>query len=215
MVKYVVFDFDGTLADSRNIVIELIQELAAKYGYDPIKEEEIEQLRSMSLKEKCRRLGVPLYRLPSLAVEFQTNFRQRIGKLSFFAGIPDLIQSLIRRGLKVAIISSNAEENIKEFLQNNGMKEWIDDIICSSNLFGKDKVINKFLKKTKLRPADIVYVGDEHRDIAACKKCDVKIAAVSWGFDTVDLLEKAEPERIVHQPDEILQWVETLRTAES
>lgn len=72
------------------------------------------------------------------------------------------------------MISSNSEHNIREFLQANGVEE-IDTVYSSSSIFGKDKIIKKFLKTYKLDASETLYVGDEARDIIACKQTGVPV----------------------------------------
>ncbi|WP_027338633.1 HAD-IA family hydrolase [Halonatronum saccharophilum] len=207
MVKYIVFDFDGTLADSMGIGVKVFNQMADKYGFKKLKDGNIEELRGLSVIEKCKAVNVPIYRLPFLALEFQRIFKESLSELRLFDGIRNMLTSLEEKGYKLAIISSNAEENIREFLEGEGILDSIEEIFSSNNIFGKDKVIKKFLKKNKLNSSEIIYVGDEERDIQACKKIGVEIIWVSWGFDLLKAVEKENPDYIVHNPSQILDIV--------
>jgi phosphoglycolate phosphatase-like HAD superfamily hydrolase len=75
------------------------------------------------------------------------------------------------------------------------------------NLFGKSGALDKMLKKYKLHKPDVLYVGDEVRDIEACKKVGVDIVSVTWGFNSREVLEKYQPNKLVGTPEELLQCI--------
>ncbi|KAA0992211.1 HAD-IA family hydrolase [Dyadobacter aurulentus] len=206
MVKYVIFDFDGTLADSREVFVPLYNQIARKHNYRPIEPDGLEYLKTLSIRERCRYLKVPLYRIPFLASEFLGLYKAALSQVKLFKGIEELINALHNNGLQIAIISTNSERNISDFLAANGIDK-ISKIYCSTSLFGKDKLIRGFLKKYNLKPNEVLYVGDEVRDIEACKKAGVKIAWVSWGYDSMETALRANPDFVVLEPAGVLDVV--------
>lgn len=122
MLKYVVFDFDGTLVDSQDIFVPIYNQLAEKHGYKTVSEEEIEPLRKLSIPERCKQLHVPLYKLPILALEFYKLYQPSIKDLVLFNGMKEVLDELHRKGYGIAVISSNSEEHIRAFLHNNQIK---------------------------------------------------------------------------------------------
>lgn len=205
MIKYVIFDFDGTIADSKNAFISAWNHLAEKHSFQPLKHEELESLKKMTITQRSKLLNFPMYKLPIVMPEFYTLYRQSIREVTLFEGIKELLTVLNEKGYQTAIISSNSVENIKEFLNSNEIN--VSEIICSSRIFGKDRMIKKFLKSQQLLSSEVIYVGDEHRDIVACKKCNVKIAWVGWGYDGLEVIQSESPDYMIYDPSEILQIV--------
>ena len=203
MLQYIIFDFDGTLADSKEVFISVYNQIAIKHNYRQIESTNLQYLRTLTIAGRCRYLRVPLYRIPFLASEFLTRYKQTLDQVKIFDGINELMLELDKIGIKMAIISSNAESNITGFLSANGIGH-ISQIYCSTNLFGKTKLINGFLKKFDLRAEQVLYVGDETRDILACKNAGVKIAWVEWGYDMRETAVAARPDYLVSDPSEIL-----------
>ena len=206
MVKYVIFDFDGTLADSKKAFISSWNTLAEKYNYQEVKFEDIESMKNLSLKERGKQLNFPMIKVPFVLPKLYKIYRNMIHEIRLFDGIKDMLAAVDKKGYKSVIISSNSKENIELLLEANKIDS-ISSVICSSRIFGKDKLIRKFLRENRLGPSEVIYVGDEQRDIIACKKAGVKIIWVGWGYDSIDLVKDLKPDYKVKTPAEILELI--------
>lgn len=195
----IVFDFDGTLVESVKAMIEIVNNLSDVYGFKKVKESEINSFRKNGSREMIKKLGIPLIKLPKILFEIRKGLNKRIGTLDSVKDIPKIIRSLNKRGYRLGILTSNSSNNVKSFLRRNNL-EYFDFIHSESNLFGKDKV----LKRLKVRLNNLVYVGDETRDVEAGKKCGVKVVAVTWGLSTKEPLFKSRPDWLISDPNELL-----------
>ncbi len=208
MNKYCVFDFDGTIADSGIVVLDLLNELSVKYNFKPIQVNDVNNLLKLSIKERCELLNISLYKLPFLMIDLKKRYNKNIVSLKIFKDMYNTIYKLKNMGINLIILSSNSKENIQKFLTKNNMDVFVE-IYSSNNLFGKEKVIDKFIKNYNVNKQDIIYIGDEERDIIACKKSDIRVIAVTWGYDSFYLLNKNNPDFIVNKPNEIINIVNT------
>ncbi len=207
MVRYILFDFDGTLADSKAVFLTIFNQLAGKYNCKQLGLEDLDELRKLPLKERSRRLNFPMYKLPFFVMEVYGLYRKALHEVSLFEGISQMLEELKSRGYKLAIMSSNSELNIQAILQRHHVTS-IDEVICSRHIFGKDKMLKSFLKKYRLAASEVLYIGDEHRDVVACKKSCVKIIWVSWGYDAPEVVQAANPDYSVHSPAEVLHLLQ-------
>ncbi|NES07303.1 MAG: HAD hydrolase-like protein, partial [Okeania sp. SIO2F4] len=80
-------------------------------------------------------------------------------------------------------------------------------ITSGTTLFGKHRAIKKYLKSENIQPEEMVYVGDETRDINAAKKAKVKAIAVTWGFNSREALSEYQPDALVEQPQELIEVI--------
>ncbi|MGP7818586.1 HAD hydrolase-like protein [Niallia sp. 01092] len=206
MIKYIIFDFDGTIADSKLAFLHAWNQLSEKYKYKKLKIEDYEMIRRLSIKERSKLVQFPMYKLPVFMPELLKLYRESITEIKLFDGMKELLINLEESGYQAAIISSNAEKNIREFLVNNKLNS-IKEVLCSSRIFGKDKIISKFLKSHGLQPSEVIYVGDECRDIVACKKVGVKVIWVGWGYDAAEIAHVENPDYSVNKPDEIAEII--------
>ena len=206
VIKHIIFDFDGTVADSIDLALKVGNEIAKKHNFNQLTMDGFREMNNYPIKERSKKMGIPLYRLPALSVEFLFRYRQLIHSLKVFDGIKDVIMELSKEGYYLSIVSSNSVENIKFFLKNNQL-EVFNNIISSNNLFGKNQSISKYMRKYKISPDELIYIGDELRDIEACKKTSVKIISVVWGFDSLELLKSGNPDCIAKNPEDILSAI--------
>lgn len=201
--KVLLFDFDGTLVDSLILLKQIANSFSSKYGYKIIKDEDLEFLRGKGPREVLKFLEVPLLKIPFIAIDFKKAFQRSLTNVSLVEGIRETLEELDRKGFVLGVLTSNGKENVETYFKMQGI-DFIDFVYADVHLFGKSRSIAKALKQNGLRKQDVIYIGDEIRDIEATKKIDIRIVAVSWGFNTEEVLRKALPDYIVRKPSEIL-----------
>ena len=202
-MKYIIFDFDGTLANSSDVFIKAWNVFSNTYHYDPITYEDVLATKHLTLHQRAKQFNFPMHKLPIIIPKVYKYFNDHIQEVMLFDGIKEMLESLEREGYKIAILSSNAKENIELLLQTEQINA-VSEVLTSSRIFAKDVVLKKFMKQQKLTPDQIVYVGDELRDILACNKVKIPFMWVSWGIDGIEIIEKENPKYVVHTPSEIL-----------
>lgn len=207
MIRYVLFDFDGTLVDSKDAVVIAFNRIADKYHFKTIKPEELDYINSLSMLDRFLYLKVPLYRLPFLRKEMLAIYQEQIMDVPLIPGMAALLDTLRTSGLKVGILSSNDPVIIKGIMELNGIAP-PDDIYCSGKLFGKDRVFRKFLREQKLHSDEVLYICDEQRDITACDKAGIKPVWVSWGFEGAGVIQGDAALSMAHTPDELLAVIQ-------
>ncbi|RYL95257.1 HAD-IIIA family hydrolase [Sporolactobacillus sp. THM7-4] len=209
MLKTIIFDFDGTLVDSKEVLISTYNQLAERHHYKKFHIEELDRFMKLPLKEQCRSMQIPFHKIPQIIFELLKGYKSSLKKIRFIEGINELLYTLKKSGYELAIISSNAEKNIQQFLSANDV-HYFSTVMCSGDVYRKDRMINKFLKKNHLRTSQVIYVGDEARDIIAGKKSGVKVIWAAWGFDSFEIVKRAKPDFIAKKPNEIIDIVEAI-----
>lgn len=206
MRPYIIFDFDGTIADSEQAILSSWNEVAAQYGYKQVQPEDISRLKKFSIREVSQKLNFNMRMIPLLMPKFYRLYQQAIKDVAIFAGMKELLLQIEEKGYQTAILSSNSRDNILAFLRKNGLSH-VTNVYTSSSLFGKDRLIKKFLRAHRLKRSDVIYVGDELRDVVACKKAGVRIIWVSWGLNSFEAVQNASPDYCVSEPKDILEIV--------
>lgn len=196
-VSTVLFDFDGTLADTFADGLEILNDLAGQFGFRPLLGDDVERARDMTTRQLMRFLGVPGRKLPSLSHQGVKRLRSRIDRIGPFPGVDAMLRTLRDRGLRLGIVTSNSEENVSVFLKNHGI-EYFEFVRSSSRLLGKARVIRQTMREFQFSVDETVFVGDETRDIEACRRVGMRCIAVTWGYNSIKALEAQHPHRVVH-----------------
>lgn len=204
--QVILFDFDGTLADSLATIVDCYNEVALRFNARKVQKEEFAGLMSKKPEEIFKKLNVGLFKLYFIASEIRKQMKHRVKETLPFQDIKKLLAALKDAGCILGILSSNSVKNIKQFLVHHNL-HFFDYIYCAKNLFGKDKVLKKFMRKLKLREDDVLYVGDELRDIEACRKTGVPIISVTWGYNSRDILAPANPLFLADKAMDILNFL--------
>jgi phosphoglycolate phosphatase len=200
--RFVLWDFDGTLADSLAYLVRVYNGVAQQHGFRPV--EDPEALRGLTLLPLLRRQNIPLRKLPALVRAVLAAQRAEITSVPLFPGIPEVLHELRDAGVRMAVLSSNSRENIWLCLRARRVAEFFEDVIGYRRLFGKASSIRRFVRRQWLATQDVVYVGDEVRDIDAARRAGVSIASVTWGFNTAELLAEHRPDYLIERSRQLL-----------
>jgi phosphoglycolate phosphatase len=199
-----VFDFDGTLANSLDVVIDEYNRLAPLLRVKPIDRAELPRLRALGGHAVLREHRVSLWKLPLLAHVMRKAFQRRVAEVELFAGVADALHALQRAGCSCSILSTNSSENIQRFLSANGLGMF-SHVAGGASMFGKARALERLMRKAKLEKARVYYVGDEVRDLVAAQRAGVRSIAVSWGYAQREALVARDPDHVVDTPAQLVE----------
>ncbi len=211
--KTIIFDFDGTLVESFWPGFKIYNAIAPEYGFRVVSESEVEKCRDMSILELLKFTRIPLYKLPIMIRRLRTEIRNEIPSIKIVEGISSCLKALRDAGNRLGIVSTNNRQNVITCLTNNQIFSHFDFLHTSINIFGKHTTLNWVLRKKGIDRSQVVYVGDEDRDIEAAKKCNIDGIAVGWGFQSRERLLTTEPSFFASTPMDIVSYVSSLTEA--
>ncbi|MEH0156361.1 HAD-IA family hydrolase [Limibacter armeniacum] len=207
LASYIIFDFDGTIADSLAKAVEICNRIAPEYKLRSITNEELKHCQNLPAKEVMKFLGISKLKLPFLVRRVQKELRSQISTLPLNPGIKECLFNLKEMGYRLGIVTSNSTPNVEAYLQAHGIIDAFEFIHSSRNLFGKHKVLRKVLKNYSINPEEVYYVGDECRDIEAAHKCNIKMISVTWGFSSKKIIQSSHPEFIAEKAEDITTFI--------
>lgn len=205
-----IFDFDGTIADTMETLMRIYNRIAPEYHCRPIDDDVRETLRKRRPQDLMREYGMNPVKMPVVVLRMRREVRGCIARVRPISGIAAALRGLKSAGYALGIISSNAPENVRTFLAVNDLHGLIDFIQSSKHVFGKAAVIKRLMRNRGISPRQTVYIGDETRDIEAARKASVAVVAASWGYQAREALEAARPDRIVDDPGELIGCIRGL-----
>jgi phosphoglycolate phosphatase len=206
-LSLILFDFDGTIADTFSETVLIYNYFARKYRYNEISDEDIEKARHMNMWQLLKFVKVPKHKVPFLLRKGRKMLYKNLDKIEVFPGIRELLKLAEERGIPCGIITSNSRKNVERFIQINDLPN-IHFVRSSSRLLGKPREFKKVMKKRKLTKDCVIYVGDETRDIEAAQAADIEVVAVAWGYNSTKSLIAHRPSHFVKTQDELLALFE-------
>lgn len=202
-MKTLIFDFDGTIADSFETLLGIFEQIHARP--QKLTPEEVNQLRGQSLKQIIKYLNIRRWMVPRLILKAKNLLKRQMKDVRAFQYLPQVIRLLSRQGVPMYIVSTNSRSNIELFLKNNKLDGCFTRIYGDIGLRSKSSAIRKIVRKEKLDRKQCFYIGDEVRDIEAARKAKVTSVGVTWGFNNVQAIKKASPNILAQKPKDLLK----------
>jgi phosphoglycolate phosphatase len=199
--RLVLFDFDGTLADSRAWALHALNAAAARFGFRPLDAGQAEALRHTGTADLLRALDVRLWQVPRIARHLRAEAAAAPAP-PLFPGTQDMLRQLHEAGIRLALVTSNAEANVRRAL-GPAAAACIAHWACDVALMGKASRFRAVLRTARVEPAAAFAIGDELRDIAAARAVGVPVGAVAWGYAAPEALSAAAPDTLFRQMGDI------------
>ena len=196
-MKTLIFDFDGTLADSFELVVDIAYGIT---GIPKLSDEKVAELRRLPLMKARKALGIPLTQIPRIVFLGRKAMQERIGEVLPFPGIREVLDQLKEEGYHMLVMSSNSEGNVRHFLRTHDLEHYFDGVYGGIGVFDKAGAIKRVMKRNHLNKAESYYIGDEVRDAVSAQKVGIHAVSVSWGYQAREALEEHKPYAIADKP---------------
>ncbi len=118
-------------------------------------------------------------------------------------GMAEVVREISQAVEITGILTSNTVENVELFLANNGLEGCFEFVSSVRKLSGKHKHLRSILRTFSLAPHELLYIGDELRDVKAAHRVGVDVAAVTWGFNSRGVLSRHMPTYLVDEVEEL------------
>lgn len=202
--KVILFDFDGTLFDSRCAFEDCSNQLAIKYRFKM--HENWDQFRDMSARDFFSKvLKLSWYQIPFFIADTKRMFREKLHMVKPFDHIPEILKEL-NNFYELGLVTSNNEYIVKELLKEYDMDHF-SYTSYDVSLYSKKSRIKNLIRKNDINPEEVIYVGDEYRDGKACNEANIPFVAVTWGFNSKKILETTAPKKMVDTPEELFEFL--------
>lgn len=181
----VIFDFDGTLADTVDSIVAVAREVMVDHGYPEERLGDMRRLVGPPFPQAFSQVyGVTPEEAVSITADYRVRYRA-IGAAAwpFYEGMADLLARLRAAGRRTAIASSKRAELLAQAISDNEAEALFD--VCCGKLSdegdSKAKAIVRALEALGASADDAVMVGDRHYDVEAAIECGIPCVGVSYG----------------------------------
>ena len=216
MLRYVLFDLDGTLTESGPGIINGVRSALRACGVDPIREEELPLFIGPPLTDSFARFyGMDESEAERALTAYREYYNDKgVFENSPYPGIYDMLNALHDTHLHLAISSSKPENMVHVVLEHFKLGAYFEEVVCGTDsgpLYTKAGVIAETLRRFAERDgrtreeicAAAVMVGDRKHDIEGAKENGLRTIGVRWGYAPEGELEEAGADRIVGSAEEL------------
>lgn len=202
--KLVIFDFDGTLADSLDCFLTAVNEAAQKFRFRPIEPAAVEEVRGWRAIDILAYLDLPLWKVPRVSRAMRQLMAEHIDSVRLFPGVDGLLATLAAQGVEIAVITSNSLENVRRVLGEENAA-LVRHFGCGTSMFGKKSKLKRLLKQSGFAPEDTLCIGDEIRDADAARAAGIRFAGVAWGYTRPNILQRHSRYPLIHSAADVLK----------
>lgn len=200
----ILFDFDGTLAETMMLIYTVFNRLSSVYGYRHLPEEEIEAVRHMTIHEFIEHVGIALWKVPIIAIHARRLMHRDMHEIHPPAGLVDVLTRIHESDrYHMDILTSNRSKNVHAFLGQHSI-DWFDEVHSTRSVLSKKRRVKKYIRERGIDPQTLYYVGDTSVDVESARLAGAKSVAVSWGLNTPEALARSNPDHLVNIPRELL-----------
>jgi phosphoglycolate phosphatase/pyrophosphatase PpaX len=213
--KAFVFDFDGTLGDTKECVVVAFQKALSQNELPVAKREQIIHFMGLSLKDAFRKLtneAVKETMYEKLVSDYRACYREFLVQKTFlFPEVVETLEKLKRGHVLLSIATSKKTEFARLSCQHLHIDKYFDLYV------GDDMVTHKkphpemllyTLHQLKIDKSDAVMIGDSTFDIEMGNAIGMDTIAVSWGAHPITLLQSTKPRYMIHQFSELTQFLD-------
>ena len=209
-MKLIIFDVDGTLVDSQDLLVAAQRETFLKHGLEPPSRERSLSIVGLSLVKAFEVLVGPDGPAESLAQGYREAFHRLRAEGAYeeplFPGAADLIAELARRDdVRLGIATGKARRGVDHLVKREGWEGVFVTVQTADDAPSKPHpgMIERAMAETGAAPQDTSMVGDSTFDMAMARAAGVHAIGVSWGYHRPEALVETGAERILHSYAEL------------
>lgn len=207
-IKTVLFDFDGTLIDTNELINKSFFYTFEQFGYS-FSEEEILQFNGPPLQKTFTQIN------PQLAEEMIQTYREHNSKyhdeyVTLFPNVKETLDALKQAGFKLAIVSAKMRAGVDQGLEITNIGSYFDTIVTIDDVVNPKphpESVLKALENLYAQPDEAIMVGDNYHDILSGNKAGTKTAGVAWSIKGEAYLRQYNPTYMIDDMIDLLKIV--------
>ncbi len=211
MKKCIIFDVDGTIISSEEIIIKTTQVIAEKYLGKKLAYQQCFKIIGVNTENILRRIGVPEAEIPAY-FQIYTGLLSKMSKeMQLFEGIKELILNLHSQGYYLGIVTSRVKDELDDAIERYDLVRYFNCIIVADhtkNHKPHPEPIHLFMEKTGFCQNEILYIGDSVNDYLACEAAKIDFVLAKWGC--IDDSAIQAPNFSAKHPSDVIKIAEFL-----
>ena len=213
LYPFVIFDWDGTLADSTAVIKRALQRSADDLGYPIPTDAQASFIIGMGLRPALEH-AIPTLReedLTRLTDRFRHHFIVGENEIVLFDGVPEMLAALKARGHSLAVATGKSRKGLDRAFDTLGLREYFVASRCADEGFSKPHpgMLHALFDITGMTASDAVMIGDTTHDLQLAENAGTAAIGVTYGAHERALLEAHRPLTLVDSVSALKSFLET------
>lgn len=194
-IKNIIFDFDGVIADSFDMVLEILS-----IGYPFLTSESLRKYYDGNINFTL------LNQKPVKKFNLYEEYAKRYDKIKLFPNVTKTIKNLAKK-YNLFLVSSAETQNLKDYLSKHKIINYFKDILGKDIEKSKEKKFQLIFNKYEAKKDETIFITDTSGDISEANNIGLKAVGITHGFQSRKSLEKAKPYAIIDKFEEIERFL--------
>ena len=207
----IVWDWDGTLANSTGMITNALVKAAAEVGLPTLDPQAASNIIGLGLKESIYALfgDIPVTQAQALAARYTANYYDGESEIPLFADAKETIIELNRRGFKLAVATGKGRRGLNLALQHCGLTNYFHATRTVDECFSKPhpQMLDELMDKLVITPERTLMIGDTSYDLQMAQNAGVSSVGVTFGAQAGEKLLSYNPIQLFHQFDALSTWL--------
>ena len=213
-IKLLVFDWDGTLADSTAAIVKAMQAAIGECGVESRSDDNIRDIIGLGLLQAVAAL------YPDMEVAAQEDIAQKYrmhyslanqGMTMLFPGVNNTLDHLKTMEYQLAIATGKSRKGLNNSLKQAGVEEFFHFSRCADETFSKPhpQMLLEIMDELDAKPGQTVMIGDSEYDLQMANNAGVRPVAVTYGSQSREHLLKYNPVACLNKITDLVGWLAT------
>ena len=212
MGQLYIFDYDGVIADSLDIWIDVLDKLGDEYGFlYKMTKENVNQLEHVTMDGILEKSGSSRDESAKYLECVYSDMAANSMNIPFFKNIDKVLKLLYSRGNTVCINTANGSSLVGRKFKAEGLDNYVTEILGGDIPGSKSEKIKYLMEKYSFSPEETWMIGDTRGDIIEGKKAGVNTAAVTYGWHSYDNMLDTDPDFIFRSIEELEDFFSKIR----
>ena len=207
----IVWDWDGTLADSTGMITNALIKAAEQVGLPKLAPEKASSIIGLGLKESIYELygDLSAEKARALAARYSANYYAGESEIPLFEGAHETIVTLHRRGYKVAVATGKGRRGLNLALEHCGLTKYFHGTRTVDECFSKPhpQMLDELMDDLVVMPERTLMIGDTNYDMQMAQNAGVSYVAVTFGAQSREALSVYQPKYIFDQFSDLKHWL--------
>lgn len=207
----IVWDWDGTLADSAGMITNAIVKAAEQVGLPPLTPQAASSIIGLGLPEAIDALyrDISVDQAKALATHYNINYFAGESEILLFPGAADTIKTLNRRGFKLAVATGKSRRGLNLALEHTELRRYFHATRTVDECFSKPhpQMLDELMDDLVVLPERTLMIGDTSYDLEMAKNAGVSAIGVTYGAQSSNQWQDMDPIQQFGDFASLSQWL--------